>query len=86
MFLKLKQSIRAGGKQYRPPQVVDTAELKISDDEAKLLVRGGVAQFHDPKNAPKEQPAADPNAPEVITVEEPKAAKATKAKAKTDKE
>jgi hypothetical protein len=43
MQIKLIQSIRANGKQHRPPSVVDTKAIGISDAEAEVLVRSGVA-------------------------------------------
>lgn len=86
MFLKLKQSIRAKGEQHRPPAVIDTEKLGISNEEANVLVRSGVAEIHDPKAEPAQAAVADPKAPEVIKVDEPKPNKAPKAKAKTDKE
>jgi hypothetical protein len=46
MKLKLKESIRAGGVQYRPPAVVDTDALGISEGDAEVLVRRGTAVRH----------------------------------------
>jgi hypothetical protein len=43
MQIKLIQSIRANGKQHRPPSVVDTKAIGISDAEVDVLVRSGVA-------------------------------------------
>lgn len=43
MQIKLVQSIRANGKQYRPPSVVDTKEIGITDGDAEVLVNSGVA-------------------------------------------
>lgn len=43
MQIKLIQSIRANGQQHRPPSVVDTKAIGISDAEAEVLVRSGVA-------------------------------------------
>ena len=43
MQIKLIQAIRANGTQHRPPTVVDTKDIGISDAEAEVLVRSGVA-------------------------------------------
>jgi hypothetical protein len=43
MQIKLIQSIRAKGQQYRPPSVVDTKAIGISDADVDVLVRSGVA-------------------------------------------
>lgn len=83
MFLKLKEAIRAGGKQYRAPSVVDTKELGISDEQAKVLILRGSAVEHNEKAAAREEKQA--GGPEVVKVDasEPKAAKPAKAAAKT---
>lgn len=46
MQIKLVQSIRANGKQYRPPSVVDTKEIGITDGDAEVLVNSGVATVY----------------------------------------
>ena len=43
MKIKLNQAIRANGKQHRPPVIVDTAEIGITDADADVLVKQGVA-------------------------------------------
>lgn len=48
MKLKLTgSSIRCNGKQHRPPAVIDTEVLGISDAEAAVLVRRGVAVHYE---------------------------------------
>lgn len=61
MKLKLKECIRNRGQQYRPGEIIDTQELKISDGSALVLVRRGTAVHV------TEEPAAEADdAPEVI--------------------
>jgi hypothetical protein len=43
MLLKLKESIRNRGTQIRPPAVIDTVALGISDKSAHVLVSRGTA-------------------------------------------
>jgi len=68
MQIKLIQSIRANGQQHRPPAVVDTKAIGISDAEVDVLVRSGVAMIvAEAAEAPEaEAPAAEP---EVIVPE-----------------
>lgn len=61
MQLKLKQSITARGEQYRPPSVIDTVKLRMSDREAQVLISRGVAELVDVKpTAEVEAPAPLP--------------------------
>lgn len=55
MKLKLIYAIRANGKQYRPPVVVDTAEIGITEADAEVLVRGGTAVVYDEPKKPAQQ-------------------------------
>lgn len=47
MLLKLKESIRNRGIQIRPPAIIDTEQLRISDASAAVLVRRGTAEHYD---------------------------------------
>lgn len=47
MKLKLKESIRANGIQYMPPEVVDCEEIGITQADADVLVRRGTAEVVD---------------------------------------
>lgn len=80
MQIKLVQSIRANGKQYRPPSVVDTKEIGITDGDAEVLVMTGVATVFngdvtDVEAKPvveaeaAEAPAAEVAEPEVVVPE-----------------
>lgn len=51
MLLKLRESITCNGKQHRPPEVIDTVELGISDQESLVLVRRGTAEIHQEASA-----------------------------------
>ncbi len=81
MQIKLIQSIRANGKQYRPPSVVDTKEISITDGEAEVLVNSGVATVFtgdvtDVEAKPEAEEAEAP-AEEAPTAAKPTAAKPT---------
>jgi len=67
--LKLKQTIRNGGKQYRPPTVIDCDALNISNGEADVLVRREVAvNYIEPVPAlePEQAPAPASTGPEIV--------------------
>lgn len=59
MNLKLKESIRCNGVQHRPPAVIDTEALGISDVEAAVLVRRGVAVVHEEAAPAEVAPVVD---------------------------
>jgi hypothetical protein len=66
MKIKLKESIRANGIQYRPPVVVDSEEIGITQADVDVLVRRGTAEI-----APDEAPATPEASNEVEQVEAP---------------
>lgn len=84
MKLKLLQAIRANGTQHRPPSVVDSKEIGITDADADVLVRSGVAVIvAEAKQAPAPvevkvtKPVAEvQDAPEVINLGDEPAAEA----------
>jgi hypothetical protein len=84
MKLKLLQAIRANGTQHRPPSVVDSKEIGITDADADVLVRSGVAVIvAEAKQAPAPvevkvtEPVAEVKAePEVINLGDEPAAEA----------
>jgi hypothetical protein len=61
MKLKLKESIRVNGQQIRPPAVIDTIALGITDISAQVLVTRGTAEHYDEPSA--DAPAASVEQP-----------------------
>lgn len=68
MQLKLLHSIVTQRGQFLPPKVVSIADMGISPEEARVLVRRGFAEDYNPEAAPAEL-VAPVGGPEVTNVQ-----------------